>query len=229
MNSYPIEICDGIFCVGGPEQSHPQDALVYLVIGEEGSALIDCGAGEGSEVIWENIDKTGLNPEALSYIILTHGHVDHIGGVAFFKERTKALIVAHALDQVAIETGDPVFTAAGWYGVNLPSLKIDRVLRAKEEALLLGPKENLVCLHTPGHTPGSISVYIDRKGERVLFGQDLHGPFSQAFESNLSDWDNSTQELLDLKADILCEGHFGVYRPSKVVRAYIDRYRQQYL
>ncbi|MEW6186893.1 MAG: MBL fold metallo-hydrolase [Thermodesulfobacteriota bacterium] len=229
MNSYPIEIIDGIFCVGGPDLSHPQDALSYLVIGEESSALIDCGAGEGAEVIWDNIDKAGLNPEDLTYIILTHGHVDHIGGAGYFKERTQAHLVAHALDQEAIESGDPVFTAAGWYGVRLPSLKIDRVQRARQEELNLGPNDKIVCLHTPGHTPGSISVYIDRKEERVLFGQDIHGPFSQAFRSNLNDWDNSTKELMDLNADILCEGHFGVYRPSKVVRTYIDRFRQQFL
>lgn len=228
MNTQPLEIVPGIYCVGGPELSHPQDALAYLVIGQESTALIDAGAGKGSAIIWENIEKAGLNPENLAYLILTHSHVDHIGGAAFFKERSRCLTVAHELDQAAIETGDPGLTAASWYGVDLPSVKVDRVLKAKMEEVPLGRKEKLFCLHTPGHTPGSISLYTDWQGERILFGQDLHGPFSRAFGSNLSDWKNSMEELLALKADILCEGHFGVYRSQKVVKGYIERYLQQY-
>jgi glyoxylase-like metal-dependent hydrolase (beta-lactamase superfamily II) len=229
MSDKPIEIISGIYCVGGSELSHPQDALVYLVKGEERTALIDTGAGKGSAVIWENIKTAGVNPEDLTYLILTHGHVDHIGGAAFFKERSRCLTVAHELDQEAIETGDPILTAASWYGLDLPPIKVDRVLKVKTGELPLGQNENLICLHTPGHTPGSISLYIDREDQRILFGQDIHGPFSRAFGSNLSDWENSMKDLLNLKADILCEGHFGVYRSSQVVKAYIERYMQQYL
>jgi len=228
MEYQPLEIIPGIYCVGGPDFSHPQDALAYLVKGEEGSALIDTGAGEGTALIWENIEKVDLNPENLTYLILTHGHVDHIGGAAFFKERSRVLTVAHELDRVSIETGDSILTAASWYGVRVPPVKVDRVLKEKMEELPLGPKEKLFCLHTPGHTPGSISLYIDWEGERVLFGQDIHGPFSRAFGSNLNDWKNSMEELLALEADILCEGHFGVYRSPKVVMSYIERYLQQY-
>jgi glyoxylase-like metal-dependent hydrolase (beta-lactamase superfamily II) len=229
MKSKPFEIIPGIYCVGGSELSHPQDALVYLIKGEETSALIDSGAGKGSAVIWENIRETGVNPEDLNYLILTHGHVDHIGGVSFFKERTRCLTVAHELDQEAIESGDPGLTAASWYGVSLPRLKVDRVLKGKIEELPLGRKENLICLHTPGHTPGSISLYLDRQKQRVLFGQDIHGPFSKAFGSNLSDWQNSMEELLALKADILCEGHFGIFRTAQKVKTYIEQYMKQYL
>ena len=229
MISEPFEIILGIFCVGGPEISHPQDALVYLIKGEEKTTLIDAGAGNGSAVIWENIQKAGVNPENLAYLILTHGHIDHIGGAAFFQERTRCLTVAHELDQEAIESGDPGLTAASWYGVDLPPLRIDRVLKDKIEELPLGHKEKLICLHTPGHTPGSISLYIDRQKQRVLFGQDIHGPFSKAFGSNLSDWQNSMEELLALKADILCEGHFGIYRTAQKVKTYIEQYMKQYL
>ena len=229
MNDKPFEIIPGIYCVGGSELSHSQDALVYLIKGEEKTALIDSGAGKGSAVIWENIRETGVNPQDLTYLILTHGHVDHIGGASFFQERTRCLTVAHELDQEAIETGDPGLTAASWYGLSLPRLKIDRVIKDKIEELPLGRKENLICLHTPGHTPGSISLYLDRQKQRVLFGQDIHGPFSKAFGSNLSDWKLSMEELLALKADILCEGHFGIFRTPQKVKTYIEQYMKQYL
>jgi glyoxylase-like metal-dependent hydrolase (beta-lactamase superfamily II) len=228
MMSKPFEIISGIYCVGGSDLSHPQDALVYLIKGEETSVLIDSGAGKGTSVIWENIRKLGVKPGELTYLILTHGHIDHIGGAAFFKEQTQCRIVAHEADQVAIESGDPVLTAASWYGVTLPRLKVDQILKKTTEAIPLGSKEKIICLHTPGHTPGSISPYLDRLGKRVLFGQDIHGPFSKEFGSNLSDWRQSMEELLALKADILCEGHFGIYRTPQKVRTYIEQYMRQY-
>jgi glyoxylase-like metal-dependent hydrolase (beta-lactamase superfamily II) len=225
----PVEILSGIYCVGGPDISHPQDALAYLVKGNDQAILIDSGAGKDSLVIWENIHKSGVHPRELTHLILTHAHVDHIGGAKFFKDKTGCLIVAHEADQEAIETGDPVLTAASWYGMTLPRLKVDHVLKEKIEEISLDPKEKIICLHTPGHTPGSISPYIDRQAQRVLFGQDIHGPFSKDFGSNLSDWHNSMKELLALKADILCEGHFGIYRTPQKVKNYIEQYMRQYL
>ncbi len=136
-----------------PSSPIRQDALVYLIKGEEKTALIDSGAGKGSAVIWENIRETGVNPQDLTYLILTHGHVDHIGGASFFQERTRCLTVAHELDQEAIETGDPGLTAASWYGLSLPRLKIDRVLKGKIEELPLAERKSDLFTHARSH-PG---------------------------------------------------------------------------
>ena len=225
----PFEIYSEIYCVGGDDLSHPQDALVYLIKGEGQSVLIDAGAGKESSVIWRNIQSLGIKPEELKALILTHGHVDHIGGALFFKEKTGCRIIAHADDREAIESGDPALTAASWYGITLPKLKIDHLLKGETEEVPLGAKEKIICLHTPGHTPGSTSPYLDRQGKRVLFGQDIHGPFSKQFGSNLSDWRWSMEKLLALKADILCEGHFGIFQGSLEVKSYIEKYMDQYL
>jgi len=97
---------------------------------------------------------------------------------------------------------------------------VDTILKGEREEMLLGDlKFNF--LHTPGHTPGSISVYIDTKDGRVLFGQDIHGPFSPAWGSDLLAWGTSMHKLIDLKADVLCEGHAGVYR-GKEIEEYIE-------
>lgn len=228
MISRSFEIISGIFCVGGSDISHPQDALAYLVKSNDRAVLIDAGAGKGSSVIWENIQRSGVHPRELTHLILTHAHVDHIGGAEFFKDKAGCRIIAHEADQEAIESGDPVLTAASWYGVTLPRLKVDQILKETAEEIPLGSKEKIICLHTPGHTPGSISPYIDRQGQRVLFGQDIHGPFSKDFGSNLSDWRHSMEELLALKADILCEGHFGIYRTPQKIKTYIEQYMKQH-
>jgi glyoxylase-like metal-dependent hydrolase (beta-lactamase superfamily II) len=69
---------------------------------------------------------------------------------------------------------------------------------------------------------------MDRQGVRILFGQDIHGPFTKEFKSDISQWRSSMHKLLDLKADILCEGHFGIYKPKARVESYIKGYLDQH-
>jgi len=61
----------------------------------------------------------------------------------------------------------------------------------------------------------------------VLFGQDIHGPFHPDFGSDIEAWRSSMGRLLDLDADVLCEGHFGIYSPADAVRAYINGYLER--
>jgi glyoxylase-like metal-dependent hydrolase (beta-lactamase superfamily II) len=131
------------------------------------------------------------------------------------------------LDAPPIESGDPILTAANWYQTTFPPTPVDVKFKLQEETLNIGDQK-IFCIHTPGHTPGSICIYLDKDGKRILFGQDLHGPILKEFGSNLEDYGRSTKKLLDLDADILCEGHFGIYKTKKDVRNYILSYRKQY-
>jgi glyoxylase-like metal-dependent hydrolase (beta-lactamase superfamily II) len=189
--------------------------------------LIDSGAGRSSAQIVRNIEELGLNPQNISHLILTHCHIDHIGSAPFFQKKYKIKIVIHELDSEPVETGDSSRTAASWYDTTFPATAIDRKLKGREEILKFGA-EKLHCVHTPGHTPGSISVYLDRDGKRVLFGQDIHGPFHKSFGSDIEAWKKSMQALLALDADILCEGHFGIFQPKEKARSYIERYLDEY-
>jgi glyoxylase-like metal-dependent hydrolase (beta-lactamase superfamily II) len=126
-----------------------------------------------------------------------------------------------------MEKGDSGKTAADWYRMTFPPTPVDIKLNEVREVLKF-EKGEVLCLHTPGHTPGSISIILDREGKRVLFGQDIHGPFSDSFGSNLAVWRKSMGILLGLKADILCEGHFGIVQPEKEVRRYIQDYLERY-
>jgi len=220
------EIIKGIYLVGSSDITDPKDCSVYLLdLGE--LVLIDAGAGMSVDTIIENIEELGLDPRNLSTVILTHCHIDHAGGAHEFKKRFGARIVIHNLDAAAVEKGDKVLTGASWYGVNFAPLAVDVRLVKDEEFLYFGVLK-LVCLHTPGHTPGSISVYLDKEDRRVLFGQDIHGPFLAEFGANMLHWQKSMETLLALNADILCEGHFGVYKPASKVREYIERYLDEY-
>jgi glyoxylase-like metal-dependent hydrolase (beta-lactamase superfamily II) len=222
----PYEIIKDIFIVGGPEITDSRDGCVYLLnLGK--LVMIDTGAGWSVDKIINNIEKLGIDCKNIQKTLLTHCHIDHIGGVPEIKKRFGSKIYIHKLDAPPLETGDPVLTAANWYQTKFPPTEVDVKFSSPEEILEIGDQK-LICLHTPGHTPGSICIYLDKYGKRILFAQDLHGPLIDEFGSNLGDWDCSTQKLLSIDADILCEGHFGIYKTKKDVKNYIHFYRRQY-
>lgn len=227
MRIKPQEIVAGVYQIGGAGMSAADDAAVYLIdfVGEP--VMIDSGAGRSFSQLINNIEDLSFSPTKISKLILTHCHIDHIGAAPLFKKQYGTKIVIHKLDAQTVETGDAVKTAATWYGADFPPTKIDEKLSGASGVLKYG-EDTLHWLHTPGHTPGSISLYLDRDGKRILFGQDIHGPFHKSFGSDINAWKKSMQILLSLNADILCEGHFGIYQPQEKVREYIERYLEEY-
>jgi glyoxylase-like metal-dependent hydrolase (beta-lactamase superfamily II) len=227
MNGKSKEIIRAVYQVGGANLTAGEDAAIYLIEFAVELILIDAGAGRSSEQIIRNIEMLGLNPANISHLILTHCHIDHIGSAPFFKKKYNTKIIIHEMDAEALETGDSIRTAANWYDTTFPPTTVDLKLKGKQEILKFSG-EQLHCLHTPGHTPGSIAIYLDRDNKRVLFGQDIHGPFHKSFGSDITAWKKSMHDLLALNADILCEGHFGVFQPKEKVRDYIERYLEEY-
>ncbi len=221
------KIVDGVYLIGGPGVSHFQDATVFIVECGSELVMIDSGSPKGFSLLQDNMAGLDLDPARITALVLTHCHVDHIGCAKSFRDAFGCRIIAHELDADAIETGDDVLTAASWYGTHLPHTPVDRRLTGEHEVLSFGTDE-IHCLHTPGHTPGSIALYLDRNGQRVLFGQDIHGPFTPEFASDLAQWRDSMEKLLSLEADILCEGHFGIFFGPEKVRRYIQGYLDQY-
>jgi len=220
------EIHDGIYLIGSSDLTDSRDCCVYLLnLGD--LVLIDTGAGLSVSSIIANIDKLGFTSAPLTTIVLTHCHIDHVGGAAALQQKYGARIIMHQADAVPLENGDQRMTAAYWYGVKLQPLPIDVKFNGPRHTVTVGQHE-LVLLHTPGHTPGSISAYIDKSGKRVLFGQDIHGPFLAEFGANMRDWTNSMKQLLALNADILCEGHFGIYKSNKKLTEYIETYLEDH-
>ena len=180
--------------------------------------LIDAGAEPSSgHRILDNVLASSFELDRVSHLLLTHGHVDHIGGVKTIVERTGCHVVCHEGDAEAIRTGDPFRTASSWYGVSLPHIEPDIVLVGDS-----GKISALEWIHVPGHTPGSIALTFASPDGLVLFGQDIHGPFSPDFDSDIDLWAESMRRLIALNADILCEGHFGVYRGADRVRRFIE-------
>jgi glyoxylase-like metal-dependent hydrolase (beta-lactamase superfamily II) len=196
---------------------------VFLIDSEStnGLILIDCGM---SLNLIKKIDKYGLNPLNIQHCIITHFHIDHIAACYDLHEFNKKVkFYAHELDAIPIEeSGHERETAASWYGVRYKPIKLYKKFQGEKEVLNFGNYQ-LECIHTPGHTPGSISILIEINGVKILFGQDIHGPIIPGV-SNFEDYQNSLRKLLNLKADILCEGHFGIFKPAEQVSDYIKQY-----
>jgi hydroxyacylglutathione hydrolase len=228
----PQQITDNIYRVGGPDLSDVRDGFAYLLdLGEP--TLIDCGSGFGFKRMVQNIERLGFDPETIKAVILTHCHVDHSGGAHLFRSHFGSQLIMHEFDATIVERADRRFTAAFCFNVDLQPLYIDTKLTGDEGKFRVG-KQLLRWVHTPGHTPGSISLYMDVSGKRILFAQDIAAPLLKEFDCDPDAWMESVQALFALEADMLCDGHSGVYTPKNAVMKYLEycvasQYQQGYI
>lgn len=141
----PVGLLQCNCSIFGDEQTH--EALV-----------ID--PGDNIEDILAILEKHRLRAKA---IVITHAHIDHIGGAAKLKAATGAPVLMNQDDQ---ELYDHLDVQASWLGMETPShTSIDDAAR-DGDVLTLGPAEFRV-LHTPGHTQGSISLWIPAENKLV--------------------------------------------------------------
>src|SRR5271157_410256 len=223
------KVTTNVAMVGSSDLSGFDDCCVYAIRLENGATcLIDAGTSH-ADAILRNLHQAGFTV-LVSHLILTHAHYVHIGAARQIKEKNDSLeIIAHELDANAIEgvPGTEGLTAASWYGARYTPVKIDTVIKNPAEELSLGGT-SIVIHHAPGHTPGSIVATVVDDGKTILFGQDIHGPFMPEFKSSVDDWANSMMMVLDLDADFLCEGHFGVFQGKEKVKKFIMSHLQQH-
>ena len=126
----------------------------YLVGDEEtqDGMLVDPGAE--AEALKEEIEKAGLN---IKLIVLTHGHIDHIGAIAALKEATGAQFAHHTDEGQTIKGRVNTYVMMGRQPPLMP--EPDRLLQ-DGDTIEVG-KLRFTVLHTPGHSPGGICILGD--------------------------------------------------------------------
>lgn len=136
------------------------------VLGDEASReAIVVDPGDDIAEISAILTRHGLTAKM---IVITHAHIDHIGGAAKLRALTGAPVYMHQSDSTL---SDLLHVQAGWLGIETPENPgIDTPAR-EGDVLQAGAIEAIV-LHTPGHTPGSISLYLPRES-RLLAGDTL--------------------------------------------------------
>jgi glyoxylase-like metal-dependent hydrolase (beta-lactamase superfamily II) len=218
-----MHITGEIHQVGGGQLTAPEDAAMYLIQVDGHGALVDAGCGRALPRLLDNIRACGVKPEQIEYLLLTHCHFDHTGGAPALKDLLGCKIVAHAQEAPFLEQGDNRVTAATWYGATLAPFPVDRKLVGAREEIILGGRV-IEALHTPGHSPGSVVYLTESEGLKILFAQDVHGPLHPDLLSDAALYRRSLKLLLALEADVLCEGHFGIYRGKTAVAAFIRQF-----
>jgi glyoxylase-like metal-dependent hydrolase (beta-lactamase superfamily II) len=127
---------------------------------EESHEAIVIDPGDNIDGILAILEKRALHVKT---IVITHAHIDHIGGAAKLKVVTGAPVRMNSNDQ---ELYDHLDVQASWLGMGPPTrTSIDEAAR-DGDVLTLGPAEFRV-LHTPGHTQGSISLWIPAENKLI--------------------------------------------------------------
>ncbi len=129
---------------------------------ESGEALV-VDPGDETERILELLARHKLKPKA---IVSTHAHIDHVGGLTKLRRATGAPVMMHREDLALYQIMDE---QAAFLGVERPETgEVDQLLKEGDVLRWGGLAANV--MHTPGHTPGSISLYLPAEVGKVSAG-----------------------------------------------------------
>lgn len=206
----------------------------YL-IKADGWIMFDTGPKFSVSEITKWFTSIPMNPEDLQLIILSHGHFDHAGAAAGIKKLTGAKIAVHKADQEMFESGKVFLPTAvtSWGRVTRkmmePAMGIFDFDGSPVDVIISEAGLSLEefgipgrIIHTPGHTPGSLSVLLDT-GEAFV-GCLTHNappfrlnPNHPIFAEDLNELWESWELLIDQGAKIIYPGHGSPFPVDKIM------------
>lgn len=152
------KVFDNLYFVGGSVHSS------WALTTSDGIILIDTVYPYNSEeLIVGGLTRLGLDPRSVKYVIITHGHGDHIGGAKMMQDRYAARIVMGATDWELVEN------SVNRFGNGTTSFKPRRDIVATDGMKVTLGDTSVTLLSTPGHTAGTFSLsFAVKDGPRTL-------------------------------------------------------------
>ncbi len=137
------------------EQALLFDSNMFVVLGSDKTALIDAGTGFDPDILVASIrDRLGGRP--LDYLLITHRHFDHVGGMKAVVDAFSPEVIAGETDAVPLREGDSASTLGTDFGGRIYPTEVTGVADGHE--IDLGGHV-LRVIETPGHTSGSVCFY----------------------------------------------------------------------
>jgi len=180
---------------------------VYTFREGEHTYLIDTGFGRTAKPVVRAFEKANVPLDRVGKILLTHHHVDHMGGAAYLVRTTRAQLACHEDDAPYVDGREkaPMSLLMRLF-VRVHPAPVAIQLREGDR---VGP---LVAVHLPGHTPGEVAFYHPER--KLLFSGDsvverkgtltLPAP---KFAANLEEAIRSLSRLRELPVEVLLPGH----------------------
>lgn len=196
----------------------------FLLLGEEKSALVDCGMAYCAQNLIKNIEQV-LGKRELDYILISHSHYDHIGAIPYLKQKwpqSKVLGAAYAkrilsrpnalktIRKLSIEAAT-IFSSNGFITYDDELLKVDQVI-SDGECINLG-NMHIKVLETLGHTQCSLSFLVNHE---MLFASESTGYMSKtgkvypSFIVSCRDAIASIHKCQKTNASFIISPHYGL-------------------
>jgi len=206
--------------VPGLYQVRTRGSRAYLALDGD-ITLIDTGSAGSGVRILQAVEELGRSPEDIKNIVITHSHMDHVGGLPEIQNWVPGRTCVHLAEAPQVESQEPLpnpFIHPILARICEPYLlrndpgaaRVDVLLNDGDDLPVLG---GLKIVHAPGHTPGSISLLFPELGALIV-GDALQYKFgrlmlpSRMFSQDMGEATESVHKLSRLDFETLCFSHF---------------------
>ena len=205
------------------QNPYENNCNTYVIKGDK-TVLIDPGHSRHVERLFHQMEEDGISSEKVDVILITHSHPDHFEGLEAFLDKPVKITMSREEERYLLESGKLLFEMMKQ---PLPKYRIDFYLREGE--LHLG-KEIFNIYSTPGHSPGSLSIYWPER--KVLFTGDVifYGGIGRTdfLEGNSKLLMESIERLSHLDTEILLPGHGEMVMGRDLVLQNFELIRQNF-
>jgi metallo-beta-lactamase class B len=206
----PFQMVGNIYWVGS------YDLSSYLITTPQGHILVNTGVGDTARQIKKSVEELGFRMSDIKILTATHGHYDHVAGLAELKRMTGARVLIEEADKPLLETGGKAdFRFGSTPGAQFEPVKVDGTFKDLEQ-ISLGGTTLTAHLHA-GHTKGSTSFTLDVRDSGKTFhviianmgsinpGVVLSG--KPSYPTIAEDYAHTFMAQKDMKVDIWLASH----------------------